>query len=175
MGIFGKERAHEREQTQRVIRLPVTGHEINDIIRALSAVRAGEQDAAATHMDRLRTWNSIRLYTVLVTCSERYVKYLGKVRVITLDGDGDSNHALVEQLCGALPHSTRPSEDSMLEALVTCLSPAQIVYRYSVEELDDVLVSQLTLLAALCSLSSQAPAGLVPGVVDMFHGIVAPF
>lgn len=176
VSVFRKVDEHRREASQRTVMLPVSSFEIDEVLQALAAVRGGDRFAIDRSLGRLGTWNPVRMLAVLGTAAERYVKYLGDLRHLDLDVDAEGSAALITRLCDALPATARISDDAMFDALVVCVSPLHPNVQQRVNaDISGAIVGELHLLAALCTIAAEVPAGRIPNVAAMLHGILAPF
>lgn len=176
MSVFRKVEANRREQGQRTVMLPVSGFEIDEVLQALAAVRSGDRLATERALGRLGTWDPVRVLAVLGTAAERYVKYLGDLRHLDLDVDAEGSAALIGRLVAALPPTNRISDDAMFDALVVCISPLHPNVQQRVNaDIAGAIIGELHLLAALCTIAAEVPAGRIPNVAAMLHGILAPF
>lgn len=156
--------------------LPLSGHEVETLVRALSAVRSGSRASVESSLLELTYWSPTRVLGALGTASERYLKFLGQIGVLNLDGDSDEVREIILRLCNALPVGVRPGENAMFDALVVCTSHQnENVQQRIATDLNGAVIGQLYLTAALCAVASDVPADKIPNVPQMLHGILAPW
>lgn len=164
------------QQRAVALMLPLTAHEVEILVQALSAVRSGNRASVEYSLRELAYWFPTRVLGALGTASERYLKLLGQLGVLNLDGDGENTRSIIARLCAALPASIRPSEDAMFDALVVCTSlQNENVQQRIAADFNGAVIGQLYLTAALCSVAAEAPQGTIPNVPQMLHAILAPW
>ena len=177
MGIFAKKPVQSVKQAApQVLMLPLSAHEVGELIEVITAVRGGERMAAEMALQSIQRWEARRSIVALGTLGERYIKYLVDVAALVVGEGPDGVKALVEKLRTAIPETLRPSEEVMFDAVVLATSSNNLNVRRRIEEDPaGALVGLVYLCAACTSLSNEVPSGKRPSLGEMLHGIAAPW